>query len=80
MEGTMASIRQLIIGTAIAVAISAVGVSVIGNAVALAPATERAQAGAPDSRRQESHAFAGRFSDHQQLRRIFIDEARERLR
>jgi hypothetical protein len=80
-EANMAiSIRQLVIGIAVAVAMAVVGISVIGVAAALAPATERAQAGAPDSRRQESHAFAGRLSDHQQLRRIFIDEARERLR
>jgi hypothetical protein len=80
-EANMAiSIRQLAIGIAAAVAMTAVGISVIGVAAALAPATERAQAGVLDFRRHESHAFAGRFSDHQQLRRIFIDEARERLR
>ena len=78
----MASIRQLIIGTAIAVAISAVGVSVIGNAVALAPAAQRAQATAPQPRGDQATLpdIAGSLSEHQQLRRIFIDEARARLR
>ncbi len=53
-EANMAiSTRQLVTGIAAAVAMAVVGISVIGVADALAPATERAQAGAPDTRRHE---------------------------
>jgi hypothetical protein len=72
-------IRQLVIGIASAVTMAVVGISVIGAAVALAPATERARASAADAGRPDAR-FAGRLSEHQQLRRIFIDETRERLR
>jgi hypothetical protein len=82
-EGNMAgSIRQLIIGAAIAVAMAAVGVSVIGSAVALPPAIERAQSSAPEPSRGQTtlSGTVGRLSDQQEIRRMFIDGARERLR
>jgi hypothetical protein len=69
----------LIIGVAIAAALAGIGVSVVGSAVALAPATERVQGGAPQVREATSPVI-GRLSEHQELRRILIDEGRTRLR
>jgi hypothetical protein len=76
------SIRHLVIGVVIAVAIATIGVTVIGRAAALAPATQRAQAIASEPRGDQATlpTTAPRFSEHQELRRIFIDPTRERLR
>jgi hypothetical protein len=73
------SITQLVIGTAVAIGMAVVGVSVIGAA-----AVEQAQVNAPQIlvNRDESPLSKedARLADRQQLRRMFFDESRGRLR
>jgi len=77
------TIRQLIIGMALAIGLSAVGVSAIGGAVAHS-AMERVPAMANDGV-ISGYASApldggGRLGDRQQLRSYFLDGARDRTR
>jgi hypothetical protein len=81
MEAIMpSSITQLVIGTAVAIGMAVVGVSVIGSAAAV----EQAQVNAPQIlvNRDESPLSEedARLADRQQLRRIFFDKSRGRPR
>ena len=76
------TIRQLIIGMAVAIGLSAVGVSAIGGAVA--QSAERAPAMTHDGviSGYDSAPFegGGRLGDRQQLKNYFLDGSRDRLR
>jgi hypothetical protein len=77
------TVRQLITGVAVAVALSAVGVGAIGGAVAQAP--QRAPALAQDGGLVSGYNAApfdvgGRLGDRQQLQHYFLDGSRDRLR
>jgi hypothetical protein len=83
MEAIMRStVRQLIIGMAVAIGLSAVGVSAIGGAVA--QSAERAPAMTHDGviSGYDSAPFegGGRLGDRQQLKHYFLDGSRDRLR
>ena len=71
------SISRLVIGTAVAIALSIVGVGAIGSAAEL-ESIERAQV-APKHYESFSDADA-RLGDRQQLRRMFINESSDRIR
>jgi hypothetical protein len=76
------SITRLAIGTAVAIGL-AIGVTAIGSAVAQST-VERPETIATDglTSRPGSRAPETKFGlgDHQQLRRLFLDSPRERLR
>ena len=76
------TVRQLITGVAVAVALAAVGVGAIGGAVAQAP--QRASALAQDrlvgGYNAAPSGVGGRLGDRQQLQHYFLDGARDRLR
>jgi hypothetical protein len=73
------SIAQLFIGTAVAVGLAIVGVSAIGGAAAF----ERAQANAPATPAGQIEPLAdadAQLGNRLQLRRLFFDNARDRLK
>jgi hypothetical protein len=76
------TVRQLITGVAIAVALSAVGVGAIGGAVAQAPqrAPALAQDGLVSGYNAAPFDIGGRLGDRQQLQHYFLDGSRDRLR
>ena len=78
------SITQLVIAMAVAVAMAVVGVNAIGSTAGLASTVELAQVDAPETvtgGHESSLSDADpRVSDRQQLRRLFLDESRNRLR
>jgi hypothetical protein len=74
MEAIMpGSITQFLLGTAVAIAMAAASVGVIGSAVAQSP-IERIQAIAPEAGHDATlHSAAdARLGDRQQLRRMFL--------
>ncbi len=76
-------IRQLVIGTALATALSAVGISVIGNAVAQSTVGRASVAGQDTvigGYEFSISSAAARLGDRQQLGRYFLDGSRDRLR
>jgi hypothetical protein len=85
MEAIMpSSLTQLIIGMAVATGMAVVSAIAIGSAASLASTVEQAQVNAPETLTGHyesplSDADA-RLSDRQQLRRIFLDGSRDRLR
>jgi hypothetical protein len=62
----MPTIKQLVVGVTIAVAIAIVGVGAFGSAV------EHKTTQAPVNRYESSSKTDFRLSDHQQLRRMFL--------
>ena len=73
------SIAQLISGMVVAVGLAAVGVSAIGGAAAF----ERAQAQTLEAPVGQVEPLADtdvRLGDRQQLRRLFFDDARARMK
>ena len=76
------TVRQLITGVAVAVALSAVGVGAIGGAIAQSP--QRTPALAQDGLISGYNAapfdVGGRLGDRQQLQHYFLDGSRDRLR
>jgi hypothetical protein len=83
MEANMQStVRPLITGVAVAVALSAVGVGAIGGAIAQSPQGMPAlpQDGLVSSYDAAPFAVGGRLGDRQQLQHYFLDGSRDRLR
>ena len=83
MEAIMRStVRQLIIAMAVAIGLSAVGVSAIGGAVAQSPqrVPALAQDGLVSGYNAPPFAVGGRLVDRQQLQHYFLDGSRDRLR
>ncbi len=73
------SIAQLITGVVVALGLALVGVSAIGAAAAF----ERAQSHAVETPAGQVEPLADvdtRLGDRQQLRRLFFDDARDRLK
>jgi hypothetical protein len=85
MEATMpSSIRQLVIGIAAAIAMTAVSISAIGNGAAAQSTVEQTQAspkgGLTNRYETQSSELDFRLGDHQQLKRILLDGSRDWLR
>jgi hypothetical protein len=76
------TVRQLITGVAVAVALSAVGVGAIGGAIAQSPQRmpPLAQDGLVSGYNAAPLAVGGRLADRQQLQHYFLDGPRDRLR
>jgi hypothetical protein len=76
------TVRQLITGVAVAVALSSVGVGAIGGAVAQSPqrVPALAQDGLVSGYNAPPFAVGGRLVDRQQLQHYFLDGSRDRLR
>jgi hypothetical protein len=76
------TVRQLITGVAVAVALSAVGVGAIGGAVA--QSSQRTpvlpQDGLVSGYNSTPFDVGGRLGDRQQLQHYFLDGSRDRLR
>ena len=79
-----ASLTQLILGTAVATAMAVISVGAIGSAASRASTVEEAQINAPETliSQHESPFFDAdaKLSDRQELRRLFFDGSRDRLR
>lgn len=78
------SIRQLVIGIAAAIAMTAVSISAIGNGAAAQSTVEQTQAspkgGLTNRYETQSSELDFRLGDHQQLKRILLDGSRDWLR
>ena len=76
------TVRPLITGVAVAVALSAVGVGAIGGAVAHSPQPTPAvaQDGLVSGYNAAPFDVGGRLGDRQQLQHYFLDGSRDRLR
>ena len=75
------TVRQLITGVAVAVALSAVGVGAIGGAIAQSPQRMPALAdGSVGGYSAAPFDVWGRLGDRQQLQHYFRDGSRDRLR